>query len=66
MPKVIDRSYDPISISDSSRTWGRLEIRIHGIDPRGDRVADLTAKEARLLAHGLLSEAKRLDAAARK
>ena len=59
MRAAINRAFEPISIVDSG--GGRLELRIGGSTAEDTRQTSLTAKEARVLAYTLLSEAEKLE-----
>ncbi|MBI3006712.1 MAG: hypothetical protein HYY53_00160 [candidate division NC10 bacterium] len=54
---AIERSFEPISL-ELAAEGSKLELRIHGRAPEGDRFTFLAAKEARLLAYRLLAEAE--------
>lgn len=59
--RALDRLNEPISL-ELAVGGTRLELRIHGAAPEGDRYTYLTAKEARVLAYRLLAEAETVTA----
>jgi hypothetical protein len=57
---ILERAFEPISLTPLSIDKDKRELRIHGIEPHGkaDRTTHLTAHEMRLLAYRLLAEAE--------
>jgi hypothetical protein len=58
--KAVARAFHPISL-DHVLEGSRIELRIHGYEPRGDAPTLLDADEARALADALRIMADRLD-----
>jgi hypothetical protein len=58
--KAVARAFHPISV-DHVLDGSRIELRIHGFEPRADAPTLLDADEARALADALRIMADRLD-----